>query len=486
MADAQDETVGTTPKGPQRVWTGPEPAVLLVFDPANRLVTWSEAAAERPDLAQHLAVGRLLSALPGATPQARAVDHPLTGGGTVRVYRPTVERSGAPSDIPDSDDGPTNRSEEERMARARGRFFAAASHDLRQPLSALTLLAGALESRVRDPSGRDILKAMGSAVQAMKGLVESHLDLARLDAGTLRPDIGSVAVNGVLTRLAMEFAPRFEERHLRFAVQPCSAMIRSDRELLERVLRCLLANALRYTDQGRVLVGARRRAGELRLEVWDTGRGISPDERQTIEEEFTRPSQPGCLGGAGFGMGLTMAWRIAGLLGHRLDVRSQAGRGSMFAVVMPLVEPGDDIPEPAVTAAEPGPSDLARARVLVIDDDPLVLDALAVLLQQWGCVVTATASYEEAVARVTAGGPPPDLIVADFRLKGPANGIAAIRLIGQTLGDPVPGLILTGDTDPKRLREARLSGYPLLTKPVTPLALRTALARLLGRERLEP
>ncbi|HYD29530.1 MAG TPA: hybrid sensor histidine kinase/response regulator [Azospirillaceae bacterium] len=442
-------------------------AAALIFDADGRLVSWSPAAEARAASSGMLVRGLPRSALGMTMAAARTLDLPLSDGNSLCLLQPSDE-------------------ETEVQTRARGRFLATAGHNLRQPLSALSLLAGALETRVHDPAGRDILKAMGSAVQAMKGLVETHLELAKLDAGTLRPEVGEVAVNSVLTRLAMELLPRFEERRLRFSAEPCSAVVRSDRGLLERILGALAANALRCTDHGRVLVGARRRGNELRLEVWDTGRGIAPEELATIREEFARPALPGQPGGAGFGLGLSLVWRLAGLLGHRLEVDSRPGRGSVFAVVVPLaVDTGADAPA-TPAAPDPGPTDLTRARVLVIDDDRLVLDALTVLLEQWGCEVVPATAFEEAHERVMNGGALPDLIVADFRLKGSINGIGAIRLLCQAMERAVPGLILTGDTDPTRLREARLSGYPLLHKPVTPLALRTNLAHLLGRERLEP
>lgn len=405
----------------------------------------------------------------------------------------TPPRDAPPPDAREAESAAAGQ-EVERTVRARGRFFTSASHDLRQPLSALSLFIGALDNRLHDSTSRDILKAMSGAVQAMKTLVDAHLDIARIDAGVLRAESGSHPINGILTRLALEFAPQFDEKRLRFNVHPSSALIHSDRDLLERILRHLLSNALHHTDHGRVAVGCRRSGDWLRIEVWDTGRGIPSDQLDIIQEEFAQLDDPGRETFQGFGLGLSLVVRLARLLGHRLDVRSTPGKGSMFAILVPLVrDTQDDVTPPAVGSpsdseqpAETDPADVSHACVLVIEDDLLVLDALQILLNQWGCRVIGAASYEEAMARLENTGTSLDLIIADFRLKGAATGVVAIRQISKALCVDIPGLIITGDTDPRRLREAKLSGYPLLHKPVTPLALRTAAARLLGRGRLRP
>lgn len=363
-----------------------------------------------------------------------------------------------------------------------GRLFAAASHDLRQPLAALSLLVGALDGRLADEQSRTLLKAMDTAIQAMTGMVEGHLDLIRLEAGLLEPDQGNHVVNGMLMRLALQVAPRFADRGLRFTVMPCSALVRTDAVLLERILEGLVANALRFTARGRVVLGCRRSGGDLRIEVWDTGRGLSTPQLASLRREL---EQPGADGHGILGLGLMLARGLARRLGHRLEVRSVEGRGTVFAVVIPRTAEGAEEAPVAAPAVKPA-LDLGRARVLVIEDDPLVLGALDLLLDQWGCTVIGAESLEAAVERLGPDPQPPDLVISDLRLKGTANGIVAIRQLAKLVGRPVPGLILTGDTDPRRLREARLSGYPLLHKPVAPLALRTAMARLFGPDRLTP
>lgn len=374
------------------------------------------------------------------------------------------------------------RIEAERANRARSRFFAVANHDLRQPLAALSLFVGALENRLKDPTSRDILRAMNTALATIKNLVDAHLDIARIDAGTLRVEPVGHSVNGLLTRMALEFAGPARQKGLILHVAPCSAVIRSDRDLLERILRNLLSNAVRYTSSGRILLGCRRQGDRLRIEVWDTGPGIPADQLDIIFEEFYRGNTPSTSESGGFGLGLSIVDRLSRLLDHSLSVRSREGKGSVFAITVPMEGEAEIRVEPVHSPARP--NDLGRPRVLVIEDDVIVLQALELLLDQWGCEVTAASGYDEAVEAIAGQADPPDLVIADFRLSGPASGIVAIRQIAKMLGVDLPGLIITGDTDPRCLKEARLSGYPLLHKPVSALALRAAVAGLLGRDRL--
>jgi PAS domain S-box-containing protein len=374
------------------------------------------------------------------------------------------------------------RVEAERANRARSRFFAVANHDLRQPLAALSLFVGALENRLKDPTSRDILRAMNTALATIKNLVDAHLDIARIDAGTLRVEPVGHSVNGLLTRMALEFAGPARQKGLTLHVAPCSAVIRSDRDLLERILRNLLSNAVRYTRSGRILLGCRRRGDQLRIEVWDTGPGIPSDQLDIIFEEFYRGNTSSTSDAAGFGLGLSIVDRLSRLLNHSLTVRSNEGKGSVFAISVPMEAEPETRP-----VAPPAPirtNDAGLPRVLVIEDDVIVLQALELLLDQWGCEVIATSGYDEAIEGLAGQTQVPDLVIADFRLSGPASGIVAIRQIAKMVQVDLPGLIITGDTDPRRLKEARLSGYPLLHKPVSALALRAAVASLLGRDRL--
>ncbi|PWC84064.1 histidine kinase [Azospirillum sp. TSH100] len=467
---------------------------LLVFGGDGRLADWTPAAAVLPFLAGRLTTGLSAGALEAALLSVAGSDA-LCGREVLRLAGGGVMwRFGDPSSSTPSGVSPP---EARSMPDPAGRLFAAASHDLRQPLAALSLLIGTLDGRLgaKAGEGRDLLHSMAQAVESMRSMVDGHFDLVRLESGLIEPDIRPHAVNGVLMRLALEVAPRFADRGLRFTVMPCSAVVRTDSALLERLLHGLVANALRGAVRGRVLLGCRLCGDRLRIEVWDSGRGLSPQRLAALRTDLAKPAGEA---GAALGLDLTLVRGLARKLGLGLDVCAAEGRGTVFAVLVPLsVEllaegsaGGGEAPGQADGAATPqaasdsGTTDISRTRILVIEDDPMVLAALEALLGQWGCSVVGAESYDMAVERI---GPVPgrfDLIISDLRLKGAANGIVAIRQIAKLLDRPVPGMILTGDTDPKRLREARLSGYPLLHKPVAPLALRAAVIRLLGHDPL--
>lgn len=465
---------------------GPAPPIL-VFGADGRLADWTPAAEALPGLAGLLVAGMQAAELELRAGSGRMVV-PLAGGGAVWRFADLA----SPLSPSGPADTPVPATAAPPMRDPAGRLFAAASHDLRQPLAALSLLIGTLDGRLKEGrsggaerSGRDLLHSMAQAVESMRSMVDGHFDLVRLESGLVEPDIRTHAVNGVLMRLALDVAPRFADRGLRFSVMPCSAMVRTDSALLERLLHGLVANALRATVQGRVLVGCRSRGDRLRIEVWDSGRGLSAQRLEALRAELARPAGEGA---GTLGLDLTLVRGLARRLGLGLELCSAEGRGTVFAVIVPRsVEGGETAGReeaPAAPTPDNGAADISRTRILVIEDDPMVLAALEALLGQWGCSVVGAESYDAAVERI---GPAPDrfdLIISDLRLKGAANGIVAIRQIAKLFDRPVPGMILTGDTDPKRLREARLSGYPLLHKPVAPLALRAAVIRLLGHDPL--
>ncbi|CAO3418403.1 hybrid sensor histidine kinase/response regulator [Azospirillum doebereinerae] len=458
MDGSQDDAGSGGPRGMER---GRSVDPTLVFDGDGRLRSWTVDATALPGASGLLVAGAELAALQPLFDGAQCADVSLADGGFLRV----VGKAATPS---------------ARSGDLSGRLFAAASHDLRQPLAAMSLLIGTLDGRMAaDRAARDLLRSMAQAVESMRSMVEGHFDLVRLEAGLIEPEARPQAINGVLMRLALDVVPRFAERGARFTVMPCSAIVHTDAALLERLLHGLIANALRQTPRGRVVLGCRPRGDGVRIELWDSGRGLTPVQLQSLREELARPAGdgPGTLG-----LGLALARGLARRLGLRLEVCSVEGRGTLFAVVVPRAADGAGVGRvytPAPQAPQDVP-DIGRARVLLIEDDAMVLAALEALLGQWGCAVVAAESYDGAVERLGPAPQPPDLIISDLRLKGTANGIVAIRQIVQLVGRPVPGMILTGDTDPKRLREARLSGYTLLHKPVAPLALRVAVSRLLN------
>jgi CheY-like chemotaxis protein/nitrogen-specific signal transduction histidine kinase len=365
--------------------------------------------------------------------------------------------------------------EAERANRAKSRFLAAASHDLRQPLQAMTMFVAALKAGALPPESRPIIGSIQASLKATNELLDSLLDVSRLDAGVLQPRLRAVSAVDLVERIADEFAQAALERDLELRTFPVGAMIETDPALLGRILLNLVSNAVRYTQQGGVLIGCRRRGDRLRFEVCDTGIGIPETELGRIFEEFYQIDNPERDRARGLGLGLAIVDRMAQLLGCRVEVRSRPGRGSRFAIEVPLAA----VPAAAARATNGG--GLAGSFLLAIEDEPNQRRAMEALFRQWGCEVATAGSAEEALAKLTWAARPIDAIVADYRLREGATGAEAIRKIRRALNRPVPGLILTGDTEPSRLAEAQASGFELLHKPVDPDRLRTSLRQAIQR-----
>jgi signal transduction histidine kinase/CheY-like chemotaxis protein len=362
--------------------------------------------------------------------------------------------------------------------RAKSRFLAAASHDLRQPMHALGLFVTQLNNRIKDPENRHLTGRIEAAVSALQGLLDALLDVSRLDAGVVTANLTDFRVNTLLERIETAFAPDATDRGLHFRVARCRLAVRSDPMLLERILTNLVANALRYSEAGGILIGCRRRGDRVRIEVWDTGVGIAPEHQQAIFQEFYQVGNPERDRTKGMGLGLSIAARLARLLGGRIDLRSVPGRGSVFAVEVPRAD------EIRATVPDVAPTDindrLQGAFVLVVDDDALVCEALAGLMEQWGCTVITAASGDQALAALTQQARRPDAVLCDYRLPADETGSDVIRRLRERVGADLPAALITGDTSPERLREARESGIPLLHKPVQPARLRALLEHLVA------
>ena len=292
----------------------------------------------------------------------------------------------------------------------------------------------------------------------------------------LKPERRAVAVCDLLERIETAYASRADGKGLDLRFVTSSAVVYTDPALMSEIIGNLVSNAIRYTERGRILVGCRRRGSKLRIEVWDTGIGISAEKQTAIFEEFYQIGNPERDRKRGLGLGLAIVDRISRLLDSPVEVRSRPGKGSAFAIEVPSAEgpPSDEL-RPA--AAEP-PSPLTGLFILAIDDEPLQLSALKALFERWDCKVVTATSHDEALAQLLAAGQRPDVILADYRLRDGVTGAEAIRRVGSELGAEIPGVILTGDTEPARLVEAKASGYRLLHKPVDPEELRATLAAL--------
>ncbi|HEV7128234.1 MAG TPA: hybrid sensor histidine kinase/response regulator, partial [Ktedonobacterales bacterium] len=352
--------------------------------------------------------------------------------------------------------------EAQAATEAKSRFLAAVTHDLMQPLHAAQLFAHALTERGADAVTGNHLNG---ALAATEGLLAGLLDIARLEGGRLHPQPRDFPLAEVLDPLAAEFRAIARDRGVRLDVVGSRAWVRSDPQLLRRVLQNFLSNALRYAEHGRVLLGARRHGAQLRVEVWDTGPGVAPGEQQLIFQEFRRGS---AAGGQGLGLGLSIAQRMAGLLDHPLGLRSWPGRGSVFHLDLPLAQAAPR-PSPAALAQQPLPA----GRALVLDNEPAALAALSHLLTGWGWLVHAARDAEQALAAPWQ----PDLHILDFHLDGGRTGLDVWELLRAKHAD-VPTVMLTADRDGE-LRQRLLDvGIGVLYKPLKPLALRQVLQRV--------
>jgi len=366
---------------------------------------------------------------------------------------------------------------------AKSRFIAAASHDLRQPLHALGLFVDRLHGRVKAAERRGIVEQIDAAVAAIDELFIQLLDISKLDAGVLTPTISDFPIAHLLKRTESIFAATAHKKGLSLRIVSNSAWVRSDAILLERILLNLVSNAVGYTASGGIVVGCRRRGGQLRIEVWDSGPGIPKDQHQNIFAEFHQ------LGGrqherrSGLGLGLAIVDRLCRLLDHRIELTSALGNGSRFSVIVPLVAAQALTAEPKASVRAALGS-IRGKLVVVIDDDALVLDSMGGLLRSWGCDAMTATSADVALAGLAEHDRTPDLIICDYRLSDGQNGIEAIQKLREAFSLSIPAFLISGDTAPERLRDARASGYHLLHKPVRPRTLRAMLGQFLKKRDL--
>jgi signal transduction histidine kinase/CheY-like chemotaxis protein len=367
------------------------------------------------------------------------------------------------------------RDRAEHASREKTHLLASTSHDLRQPLHALALFTETLAERELDPEARELVERIQASAEALEASFTSLLDLSRIEAGAVEKEIGDVALGPLLTRLVREFADAAERKGIALSAVRTSLHVQSDPVLLGRIVQNLVSNAVRYTREGRVTLDVRAEGGKAFVAVRDTGPGIPRDAQREIFREFRRLESSAAAAPGGAGLGLAIVDRLVRLLGLELRLESVPGRGSCFELALPLAEGAPR----AEVAVAPAPARAARGfdgrRVLVIDDDPSVRDAMQRLLTQWGCVVTTAADGAEARATVDAA-PPPDLLVVDYGLSDGENGADLVAALRAALGAELPALIVTAETASATLAGIRARGLPVLSKPVPPHRLRAALA----------
>lgn len=379
----------------------------------------------------------------------------------------------------------------EAASQSRARFLAAASHDLRQPLYALTLFSSALRAGETDPDKLTRVMHIEECVSSLDQLFSELLDLSRLEAGVMHAAIADVRLDDVFDEVSRNFRILAESRGLRLIVRKTDAWVRTDRTMLARILNNLVSNALRYTDEGGVLVGVRHQdSGRLRIDVWDTGTGIAPEHQAQVFDEFYQVTSCGDDGGErkrGLGLGLATVRRLAELVGCDVRLASRPRVGTVVSVVLdtsqarlgPTDEPADM------------PLDISGLRVLVVDDEASILEGLRALLQEWGCDIRIADNEATALLAVADWAQPPDLVISDLRLREGRTGLDVLRALARRYDadpqrPPFARLLVTGETRPDRIGEIAANRIPVLFKPVSPSRLREAMLASVFASRAAP
>jgi signal transduction histidine kinase len=406
----------------------------------------------------------------------------LPGGGYVTSYNDITDYKHAEKALLEANETLEQRVAErsnaaEAAQQSKTRFLAAISHDVLQPLNAARLFASALrESHHNNEEQRHLAERVDASLRAAEELLDGLLDVSRLDAGGLHPVIGEFDASALMRELAAQYSPVAAGRGLRLDLFARPAWVRSDRRLLRRVMQNFLANALRYTRQGRIVLAVRLRGNEVELQVWDTGPGIPEHHMQQIFDEFHRYQQPFDWGEQGLGLGLSICQRISRLLDHRLNARSRVGSGSMFSITLPRVTATPGASEQELKAAAPTAvraDSLAGMRVLCVDNDEEILDGMRALLGRWQVQVITASTVDQALERMAEH---PDVMLVDYHLHDRLDGLDTLVALREAAGSDLPGALLTADGRDELKRMARDRGYRLLTKPIKPASLRAFLA----------
>ncbi|GAA3913811.1 hybrid sensor histidine kinase/response regulator [Luteimonas lutimaris] len=403
---------------------------------------------------------------------------PLPGGGYVTSYSDVTDYKRAETALRE-----INETLEQRVAartreatdaqQSRTRFLAALSHDVLQPLNAARLFTSALREASEPAEQRHLAERVDTSLRAAEELLDGLLDVSRLDAGALQPEIEDFDAGDLLRQLAAQYAPMAAARGIDLRLHLRSLPVRSDRRLLRRVLQNFLANALRYTREGRIVLATRPRGDRVELQVWDTGPGIPDHHLGQIFEEFMRYEQPTNWGEQGLGLGLSICQRISHILDQPMRVRSTPGRGSMFSIFVPCANgPVAALPMPRSGL----PDSLTGMRVLCVDNDSDILAGMAALLGRWEVEVLRAATVDEALAKMAGE---PDVLLVDYHLHDRLDGLDTLDAL--RAGNPqLPGALLTADGSDALKQAARARGYRVLTKPIKPASLRAFLAAQRG------
>jgi len=487
------------------------PFSIILKDGEGRYVTMNRQAEDWMGITMEKAVGKLPSAIYSLETgnRERSRDLQVLNEGRIISYEakgegdyaehiflstkfPILGSAGEPagvgtivSDISD------RKSNEEMLLRqmeraeessdAKTRFLAVASHDLRQPLHSMELMLEILGRQLTDPGQQELVSDIAQAASIAAGLLNPLLDYSRLEAGMEVPEIEDFPVATLLRDMEVGFRSQAAEADLELRIMPCDAVIRSDPVLLARIVSNFLSNAIRYTDEGRLLLGCRRQGGVLRIEVWDMGPGIEGEHLNAIFEEFHQIESMRRDRDKGLGLGLAIVKAQATLLKHEIRVRSRPGRGSTFAIEVPLVGRPDvgekETRATAVDVAEP--ETLDGLRMFILEDNAAILRATKALLERWGCFVSTASSRNEAMEVIATETAMFDLLIADYHLDEGNNGVDTVVQMQEQLDYGVPAIIVTADISSDSLQHASDNGFPLLQKPFRPAALRSAIAEII-------
>ncbi|WP_371234071.1 NahK/ErcS family hybrid sensor histidine kinase/response regulator [Pseudomonas sp. QE6] len=432
-------------------------------------------------------------------PNGRVIEligNPMPGGGFVMSFTDITAYRHAEQGLKDANEGLEQRVQErtfelsqlnqalteakgnaEAANQSKSRFLAAVSHDLMQPLNAARLFSAALAHQEQLPEeATELVRHLDSSLRSAEDLITDLLDISRLEGGRVSADVTAFPLSNLYDTLGVEFRVLAQEHGIDFHVRGSKLRIESDIKLLRRVLQNFLTNAFRYA-KGHVLLGVRREAGHLRLEVWDHGPGIPPDKLQVIFEEFKRLDSHQTRAEKGLGLGLAIADRLCKVLGHRLEVRSWPGKGSVFSVSVPLARQ----PAPAQINGHKleTPEQLNGAQVLCVDNEDSILTGMNSLLSRWGCNVLTARSREECQALLD-GDARPQLALIDYHLDDGELGTDLMAWLRTRLGEPVPGVVISADARPELVAQIHAAGLDFLPKPVKPAALRALLSRHLS------
>jgi two-component system CheB/CheR fusion protein len=353
----------------------------------------------------------------------------------------------------------------ERANLGKSRFLAAASHDLRQPLQTIFLMQGILATTVVNPAALQLVTRLGESLEVMSSLLNKLLDINQLEAGIVNPEPSDFSIDVLLERLRRDFAFQAESKGLSCRVVSARQNVHSDPTLLEQMIRNLLSNALKYTEHGKILLGCRRHGDRLRIEVWDTGGGIPEGQLKAIFEEFHQLDNPARERARGLGLGLSIVQRLGDLLGHKVDVRSIPGKGSVFAIEVPCAGARSD-DEPTVGTQQQAMPVTETQSILVVEDDPAIRDLLQLLFRNEGYHTALAADGRQALDLVARGTVRPDIVVADYNLPNKLTGLDVAAHLRETFDSTLPVLIVTGDISTDTLKAIAAASCTQLNKPI--------------------